>query len=207
MSTAHNYAEITEKLGQTYEISINTYKPFACGVVIHPTLDACIQLRNQYKLTPDQIERVELKVHPLVLELTGKKTPQTGLEGKFSVYYAAAVALMQGAAGEKQFSDELAKVPGVVALRDRVMTTIDPAMGPEQVRVIVTLKDGRKLEKYIDNVIGSVKNPMSDAALEAKFADLAQGVIPGARARKVMDLCWGVEKLTSAADIAKAAAA
>ncbi len=207
LSTAHNYAEITEKLGQTYEISINTYKPFACGVVIHPTLDACIQLRNQYKLTADQIERVELKVHPLVLELTGKKTPQTGLEGKFSVYYAAAVALIQGAAGERQFSDKLAKDPAVVALRDRVVTTIDPAIGPEQVRVIVTLKDGRKLEKYIDNVIGSVKNPMSDAALEAKFADLAQGVIPAAQARKVMDLCWGVEKLANAADVAKAAAA
>ncbi len=207
LSTAHNYAEITEKLGQTYEISINTYKPFACGVVIHPTLDACIQLRNQYKLTADRIERVELKVHPLVLELTGKKTPQTGLEGKFSVYYAAAVALMQGAAGERQFSDSLAKDPAVVALRDRVVTTIDPAIGPEQVRVIVTLKDGRKLEKYIDNVIGSVKNPMSDAALEGKFADLAQGVIPAARARKVMDLCWGVEKLASAADVAEAAGA
>jgi len=207
LSTAHNYSEITEKLGQTYEISINTYKPFACGVVIHPTLDACIQLRNQYKLTADRIERVELKVHPLVLELTGKKTPQTGLEGKFSVYYAAAVALLQGAAGERQFSDKLAKDPAVVALRDRVVTTIDPAMGPEQVRVIVTLKDGRKLEKYIDNVIGSVKNPMSDAALEAKFADLAQGVIPAAQARRVMDLCWGVEKLANAAEVAKAAAA
>ncbi len=207
VSTAHNYSEITEKLGQTYEISINTYKPFACGVVIHPTLDACIQLRNQYKLTADGIDRVELKVHPLVLELTGKKTPQTGLEGKFSVYYAAAVALMQGSAGERQFSDNLAKDPAVLALRDRVGTTIDPAIGPEQVRVIVTLKDGRKLEKYIDNVIGSVKNPMSDAALETKFADLAQGVIPAAQARRVMDLCWGVEKLANAADVAKAAAA
>ena len=207
LSTAHNYSEITEKLGQTYEISINTYKPFACGVVIHPTLDACIQLRKQYKLTADQIDRVELKVHPLVLELTGKKAPQTGLEGKFSVYYAAAVALMQGAAGERQFSDKLAKDPAVVALRDRVVTTIDPAIGPEQVRVVITLKDGRKIEKYIDNVIGSVKNPMSDAALEAKFADLAQGVIPATQARRVMDLCWGVEKLANAADVAKAAAA
>jgi 2-methylcitrate dehydratase PrpD len=101
----------------------------------------------------------------------------------------------------------LAKDPAVVALRDRVVTTIDPAIGPEQVRVIVTLKDGRKLEKYIDNVIGSVKNPMSDAALEGKFADLAQGVIPAAQARRVMDLCWDVEKLASAADVAKAAAA
>ena len=76
VSTKRNYAEITEKLGQTYEISINTYKPFACGIVIHPTLDACIQLRNENKLTADQIERVELHVNRLVESLTGKKTPK-----------------------------------------------------------------------------------------------------------------------------------
>ena len=207
VSNTRNYAEITEKLGKTYEISINTYKPFACGIVIHPTLDACIQLRNENKLTADQIERVDLRVHPLVLELTGKKTPQTGLEGKFSVFYAAAVALMQGAAGEKQFSDKLAKDPTVVALRDKVTATVDPAIGPEQVRVVLTTKDGRKLEKFVQDAIGSVKKPMSDAALEAKFSDLADGVIPAAKARRVMDLCWGVDKLASAGDIAKAGAA
>lgn len=207
VSTKHNYAEITEKLGKTYEISINTYKPFACGIVIHPTLDACIQLRNENKLTADQIDRVDLRVHPLVLELTGKKTPQTGLEGKFSVFYAAAVALLQGAAGEKQFSDKLAKDPTVVALRDKITATVDSAIGPEQVRVALTTKDGRKIEKYVQDAIGSVKKPMTDAALEAKFSDLADGVIPATKARKVMDLCWGVDKLASAGEIAKAGAA
>jgi 2-methylcitrate dehydratase PrpD len=77
----------------------------------------------------------------------------------------------------------------------------------EQVRVTITLQDGRKLEKTITDAIGSTKNPMTDAALEAKFADLAEGVIPKAQARKVMDLCWGVEKLGNAADVAKAGAA
>jgi 2-methylcitrate dehydratase PrpD len=207
LSTKRNYDEITEKLGQTYEISLNTYKPFACGIVIHPTLDACIQLRNENHLKPEQIEKVELQVNPLVLELTGKKTPQTGLEGKFSIYYAAAVALTQGVAGEKQFSDKLVKDPVVIALRDRVITTIDPSMAAEKVHVVITLKDGRKLDKDIQDAIGSVKNPMSDAALEAKFADLADGVLPKAQARKVMDLCWGVEKLAGAGAIAKASAA
>ena len=61
-----------------FEISENSYKPFPCGVVIHPAIDGCIQLRKQYNLTRGEIERIELKVHPLVLELTGKKTPQTG---------------------------------------------------------------------------------------------------------------------------------
>jgi 2-methylcitrate dehydratase PrpD len=207
LSTKRDYAEITEKLGQIYEISLNTYKPFACGVVLHPIIDACIQLRNQHKLTATQIDKIDLRVNPLVLELTGKKTPQTGLEGKFSVYYAAAVAIVEGAGGEKQFSDKLVRDPQIVALRDRVTATVDPSIHEVQVRAVVTLKDGHRLEKFVENAIGSVNNPMSDSALEAKFTDLADGVLPAARARRLMELCWGVEKLTSAAELAKAAAA
>jgi 2-methylcitrate dehydratase PrpD len=207
VSTAHNYAEITGKLGETYEISLNTYKPFACGVVIHPAIDGCIQLRNQYKLTADQIERIDLRVHPLVLELTGKKTPQTGLEGKFSVYFAAALAIVQGAAGEKEFSDKLVRDPVLIALRDRVTAQADPAVGEEQARIAITLKDGRRLDQFVEHAIGSLQNPMSDAALEAKFLDLAGAALPAAKARKLLDLCWSVEKLPAAAELAKAAAA
>ena len=100
LATAHRYEEITENLGSTWEILANTYKPFACGIVIHPTIDGCIQLRNEAGVRADAIAGIELEVHPLVLELTGKKTPRTGLEGKFSVYHSAAVAIIDGAAGE-----------------------------------------------------------------------------------------------------------
>jgi 2-methylcitrate dehydratase PrpD len=205
LSTSRNYAEITEKLGETYEILLNTYKPFACGVVIHPAIDGCIQLRNQYNLTAEQIHRIELKVHPLVLELTGKKTPQTGLEGKFSVYYAAAIAIVEGAGGQKQFSDKLVRDPVLVALRDRVVATVDSSIREEQARIAITLKDGRRLEKYVENALGSVKNPMSDASLDAKFLDLADGVLPQNQALRLLDLCRSVEKLDSAAELAKAA--
>ncbi len=207
LSTSRDYTELTKMLGQTYEISLNTYKPFACGVVIHPAIDGCIQLRNQYKLTADQIERIDLRVHPLVLELTGKKTPQTGLEGKFSVYYAAAVAIVKGAAGEREFSDTLVRDPQIVALRDRVTATVDPTVGEAQVKIAITLKDGRRLEKSIDKVIGSLENPLTDAAIEAKFLDLSSGILPAAQARKTIDLCWNAEKLPNAGDIARAAAA
>src|SRR5437667_7037970 len=104
VSTAHNYGDITNKLGQTFEISNNTYKPFACGVVMHATIDGCIQLRNEHKLTADTIDRVDLKVHPLVMQLTSRKAPQTGLEGKFSIYHAASVALIEGGGGIDQLS-------------------------------------------------------------------------------------------------------
>ena len=205
LSTARNYAEITENHGKSYEILLNTYKPFACGVVIHPAIDACIQLRREHTLTVDQIARIDLRVHPLVLELTGKKTPQTGLESKFSVYFAAALAIVKGSAGMRDFSDDNARDPAIAVLRDRVTATIDPAIKEDQVRATVTLKDGRRLEKFVEHVVGSIERPMSDADLEAKFAGLAAGVLPAAQARTVMDLCWKLETLPNAAQIAASA--
>ena len=205
LSTARNYNEITGNLGKSYEISLNTYKPFACGIVIHPAIDACIQLRNQHKLQAGDIERIDLAVHPLVLELTGKKTPQTGLESKFSVYFAAALAIVRGSAGMRDFSDENARDPVIVALRDRVVATVDPAMKEEQVRARVTLKDGRVVDHFVEHVVGSLERPMSDADLEAKFLDLAKGVLPDQQARTLIDLCWKVEAQANAAALAAAA--
>ena len=205
ISTKQDYREITEGLGQRYEAALNTYKPFACGIVIHPAIDAAIQLRNENNLTADMVDRVELRVHPLVIELTGKKTPQIGLEGKFSVYHSVAVAMIEGAAGERQYSDRAVRDARTIALRDRVNATIDPAIKPEQVDMVVKLKDGRTLHKFIAHAIGSVEVPMSDKQLEAKFSDLADGVIPAAQARALMDACWQVEQLPDASAIARAA--
>ncbi len=202
ISTKQDYREITAGLGQRYESLLNTYKPFACGIVEHPAIDAAIQLRNENHLAPEQIVAVDLKVHPLVLELTGKKTPQTGLEGKFSIYHSVAAALVDGAAGEKQYSDRAVRDPRVVALRGKVTAIIDPAIKPEQVDMTIRLTDGRSLHRYIEHAIGSVEVPMSDAQLEAKFADLAEGILPGGQVQKLMAACWNLEALPNAAAIA-----
>ena len=205
LSTSRNYAEITGHLGRSYEISLNTYKPFACGIVIHPAIDACIQLRNEHGLTADVIDRIDLGVHPLVLELTGKKTPTTGLESKFSVYFAAALAIVAGSAGMRDFSDANAKSPTIAALRDRVTATIDATLKEEQVRATIVLKDGRRLQKFIEHAIGSVERPMSDSDLENKFLGLADGVLPESQTRTLIARCWEVERLQSAADLATSA--
>jgi 2-methylcitrate dehydratase PrpD len=204
ISTKQDYREITEGLGQRYEAALNTYKPFACGIVLHPAIDAAIQLRNENKLTPDQIDHIDLRVNPLVLELTGKKTPHQGLEGKFSVYHAVAVAIIEGKGGEKQFSDRAVRDPVVIGLRSKVFPVVDPAIKSEQVDMMITLKDGRRLHKFIQQAVGSVEVPMSDAALEAKFSDLAEGILSKDQTRKLMDACWNLEKLPSAAAVAKA---
>jgi len=207
LSTSRDYSQLTNNLGETYEISLNTYKPFPCGIVMHPTIDGCIQLRNEYKLTADKIDRIELKVHPLVLQLTSKKAPESGLESKFSIYHAASVAIIEGAAGIKEFSDQAARNPAVVALRDRVTAIVDPNIKEDQVRVMVSLKDGRRLEKFVEHAVGSVEHPMSDSDLETKFTRLAEGVLPRDRTRRLIDLCWKVDTLKGAAELAQAATA
>ena len=204
LATQRNFAEITEKLGETWEIALNTYKPFACGIVEHPTIDGCIQLRKEHKLKAEAIESIALKVHPLVLELTGKKTPQTGLESKFSVYHSAAVGAIYGAAGEAQYSDEAVRDPGVIALRDRVTATVDRAMHEDQVQVSIKLKNGKTLEKYVEHAVGSLDRPMSDADLEAKFRGLVQGILSTSETDKLIRLCWDVGKLEDVGAIARA---
>ena len=207
LSTTCDYAQITRGLGEHYEILSNTYKPFACGIVLHPIIDACLQLRAAHRLTPDAIDRIDLSVHPLVLELTGKRSPQTGLEGKFSVYFAAAVAIAAGDAGVKQFTDEWVRQPAVVALRDRVVATIDPSVGEAQARAVITLKDGRRLEQLVEHAVGSIERPMSDADLDAKVRNLCDGVLPAARTRRLIDLCRNIEREAQARVIAELARA
>ena len=204
LSTAFKPQEITQRLGETWEIAQNTYKPFACGIVIHPIIDACIQLRNAHGLEAGDIEAIEARVHPLVLELTGKKTPQVGLEGKFSVYHSAAVAIMHGAAGEAEYGDDVVRDPQVGALRDRVSATVDKSMHEDQTRVTIRLKSGKAVETFVEHAIGSLKRPMSDGDLEAKFRALAKGTLGDSQSDRLIRLCWDVGKLDDAGEVARA---
>jgi 2-methylcitrate dehydratase PrpD len=204
LATERDFAEITEKLGETWEIALNTYKPFACGIVEHPAIDGCIQLRNEHKLKADDIESIALKVHPLVLELTGKRTPQLGLEGKFSVYHSCAVAIIHGAAGEEQYSDAVVRDPRVIALRDKVVAAVESGIHEDQVRIAIRLKGGKVLEKYVEHAVGSLARPMSDADLEAKFRGLADGILSKPEIDALIRLCWDIAKLKDAGEVARA---
>ncbi len=205
LSSARNLDEITRGLGETFEIALNTYKPFACGIVIHPVIDGCIQLRDAHGIKPEQIETISVRVHPLVLELTGKKTPQAGLEGKFSVYHSAAVAVIYGEAGEAQYSDACVRDPRVIALRDRVTAAVDNKVREDEAFVAIALKGGGNLTKHVAHAVGSLERPMSDADLEAKFRNLARGILPDAQIEKLIDTCRRLADLKDAGAVARAA--
>lgn len=111
--------ELLEGLGKTWEIETNSFKPFPCGIVCHPAIDAAIQchieLTQALELNPREIEKVSLRIHPLVVELTSKKTPRDGLEAKFSVFHSCAVGLLYGKAGPAQYANEVVTSTEVIS--------------------------------------------------------------------------------------------
>ncbi|MBI3937429.1 MAG: MmgE/PrpD family protein [Betaproteobacteria bacterium] len=206
LSTRFDPAVITQGLGERFEILSNMYKPYACGLVVHAAIDGCIELKREHHLAPHEIERIELGVNPLVLELTGKQSPQTGLEGKFSVYHAAAVAVVHEAAGEAQFSDECVRHPEVVALRGKVTARADGALRKTEAYATIRLKDGRTFTRHVEHALGTLARPMSDADLEAKFRGLVSGILPESRREALIRMCWAITTLDDAGVVARAAA-
>ena len=190
-----DWGEISDQLGDRFEIAFNTYKPFACGIVIHPAIDGCVQLRTKHGLRAEDIERIDLKVHPLVLELTGNTAPRIGLEGKFSVYHACAAAIIFGLAGEHEFSDAVVARPDVIALRDRIKAQADNAIREDSADISVTRRDGRTVHLFVEHAIGSMERPMSDADLRGKFHSLVDPVLGPARAGQLIEQCAGLAKL------------
>ncbi len=171
-----DWKEITERLGETWEIALNAYKPFACGIVIHPSIDGCVQFKGQ-GIAPEQVQSISVRVHPLVLELTGKKTPKTGLEGKFSVYHSCAVGLIYGQAGEHEYTDQVVNDPQVIALRDKVQAIVDESMPEDAADLELVTVDGKRHQVKVAHAVGSLEKPMTESQLKAKFLGQAQATI------------------------------
>ncbi|MEI6617914.1 MAG: MmgE/PrpD family protein [Betaproteobacteria bacterium] len=191
ISTKNDWSEITQGLGQQFEIALNTFKPFACGIVIHPCIDGCAQLRAQ-GITPEQIASLEIRVHSLVLELTGKKEPADGLQAKFSVYHGCAAGLMFGRAAEEEFSDAIVTRPDMVALRRKVVATVDDSIDESAADITAVLTDGRRVHLRVEHAIGSLQNPMTDAQLEAKFHGLSDAVLGAAQTSELIRAAWAL---------------
>ncbi len=187
-----DWSEISTDLGTRWESALNTYKPFACGIVIHPAIDGCVQLRNAHGLTADNIAKVTLKVHSLVLELTGKKTPADGLQSKFSVYHSCAVGFIFGQAGEHEYTDEVVNRADVLALRAKVEAIVDDRIDEASADLTVHTTDGRELHLFVERAIGSVENPMSNPQLREKFAGQAEPVLGAAKTARAWDLAMSI---------------
>jgi 2-methylcitrate dehydratase PrpD len=137
-----------------------------------------------------------------VLELTGKKEPQDGLQGKFSVYHGCAAGLLFGRAGEAEYEDAIVRREDVTALRRKVVATVDDAIDEAAADVTVVLKDGRREHVFVEHAIGSLERPMTDADLEGKFRILAEPVLGAERVTGLIAACWNVGAAPDLASLA-----
>jgi 2-methylcitrate dehydratase PrpD len=205
-SSTQQIDAITAGLGQSWKITGNGYKPYACGIVLHPLIDAMIEVSRQANQPAGLLDRVEVLVHPDVIRITGVDTPGTGLMSKFSSNHAAAVAYIDQAAGVSQFSNERASDPAVQALRKLIQIKTVPSFRLDQAAATVFTKSGAKYEARIEHATGTISNPMSDQALSEKFLGNATMAISTDRARRVADLIWRLDSLKDVGDLVRACA-
>ncbi len=162
-------------LGETWELRRDGFKPYACGVVTHPTIDATARLGKRTGLPAADVAEIVCEVNPYVLELTGKREPTTGLEGKFSIYHCAAAGYIDGTARLRQFTDEAVHRPDLVALRSRVRAEVKEDLPTSAARVSLTSRDGRSWNEEVTAATGTPGNPLTDDDLKEKFYDLVVG--------------------------------
>ncbi|RFU34429.1 hypothetical protein B7463_g1951, partial [Scytalidium lignicola] len=186
-----------------WEILRNSFKPFPCGIVIHPVIDGCAQLHQSMKrqgLDTKDIKSVKITVHPLVLELTGKRTPKDGLEAKFSVYHGAAIGLVFGKGTPSQYEDIIVQSTEVVTVRDRVDAEADQQLRADEAKIFLTTNSGKVLENHIQHALGSIEVPMTNKMLEEKFKDQCASILDD-RLDVVSTALWNIEQATNINDV------
>jgi 2-methylcitrate dehydratase PrpD len=186
------WSALTEGLGETWELALNSIKPYPCGVVIHPVLDCVLDWRRDHPGVA--VERVVVRGNPLLAQRTDRPDISTGRESQVSVQHAVAAALVQGRAGLDQFTDECVRDPAVITMRRKVEVIRDGTIPTPAAQVEVWTKDGTRHVLATSAARGSPGNPMSDRDIEDKLRAIAEAWRPGHDIEPLIDAVWTLER-------------
>ncbi|CAN5479549.1 MmgE/PrpD family protein [soil metagenome] len=176
-------------------------KQFPCCGSTHPAITMMLQLVREEHVSAADVAGIEVMPHQRRLRHTDKPVPTTPLEAKFSVQYAVVRALLDGTVRLRDFEGTAYKAPEVRELLKVTQARAHPDMrddADEQwgAEVILTLRDGRRLSRRIDQLVGrGGQSPMSDAEMWEKFEDCATLVVPSSQARAAFDLLGQLESV------------
>lgn len=182
-------------------------KPYPCGVLTHPSMDAMGFVMRENGLGPDDIEKVTLHAANNILHPIRFRIANTELEGKFCMAFLLSAMIVAGKAGKAEFSNEFVRSKPVQEMQRRVETAFDPeidAMGHDRIRsrLVVETADGRTIERWADeNYRGGPHNPLSDGEVEGKFRDCAAGLLDDGAVQRVFDLVWALESQDNVTDV------
>jgi 2-methylcitrate dehydratase PrpD len=190
-----NLNRMVRNLGKKFQILNNTFKPYAACLLTHPTIDGVFELKKRYRLKVSDVDEISCEVARFCLDAAGQKEPKTGLEGKFSIYYCAALPLLEATVGEDMFTVEKVQSPQIVALGKKVKVRVNPSLKDTEARVTITTRDGKKYSAFIDKPKGDPRNPPTDSELESKFRSLAANNIPQKKIDALGEMIWSLEKV------------
>ncbi|MGY4652224.1 MmgE/PrpD family protein [Mycobacterium sp. URHB0021] len=187
-----------------WELERNTFKPYPCGIVAHPGIDAAIGAGGRIDDVTD-IESVEVSCHPLVPELMGVLQPADGLQARFSARHGVAVGLLDGRAGLREFSDTRATAPDVVRLRGVTALVPSSDCARDEATITVRLVSGQLVIVHVPHARGSLARPLTEAELLGKVDALTEPVLGAGSAARILQLVDGINSAAGFADIVAAA--
>ena len=182
-------------------------KQFACCGSTHPAVTMALQLRQEETFSPQDIEKVDILPHRRRLPHTNNPDPQTPLAAKFSVQYAVARALVNGAVRLDDFEGEAHFDSNVRAIMAKTTAMPHPDMpddSPDQfgAEVIVALKDGRTVARRINSLVGRGGDyPLTSDELWEKFNDCAKRVLPANEIPALFAKLETLEKIKNIRDL------
>lgn len=186
--------ELLESLGRTWEIEQLTLKPYPCGSIAQPYMDAALRLRERHRIRPEEIALVRCRtaagpVPRLWEPLAAKHAPPNGYAAKFSLPYLIAVIVVKGKAGLAEFTDEAIHDEEVLRVAKRVTYELDATIDyPRQFigEVEIALADGRVVRERQDRPRGGPDAPLTRGELEAKFRGNAALALSSAEVERVI---------------------
>jgi len=196
LSSKYHIDLLTKDLGSHWEIFQNGLKPYACGVVNHPLIDAMIKFKKQNTFRAKDIKSIKAYVHPLVLELVGhKQHPATGLEAKFSFHHSMAVGLLLGRATPMEYTDGIVNNPDIKELRNIIEAEVGSEFKENAASVEIIFNDGTTQSITVNSATGSPDNPVTDDQLNDKFMLLVKDILGYRKTKELLDTLWEIEKI------------
>jgi 2-methylcitrate dehydratase PrpD len=180
-----------------YAITACYIKPYASCRHIHAAIDAMRVLRDEHKVTPDDVVAIDIGSYK-VAAAHDLKTWDSFTTAQMSIPFVVATALRTGGGDLEHFTAERRADPVTRALADRISVHVDtkcdadyPRLRSAQVKVAT--KAGKSFEIYVDNPYGEPEKPLSDAALTTKFTSLVAPVLGLERADAIATRLWRLE--------------
>lgn len=183
--------------GRPFEIEAVLYKRYASCYFTHATVRCMLGIREKHQPALSKVTSVTVKASSVTCTIAGNPDPQTGLEGKFSVRYCAAVALMRGTVIESDFTNESVREPEIRDLMSRIKVVQDESLGPTEAEIHTKMTDGTEIKERLELVSkeAGVSVAEWESVLETKSSDLLQGAFPSKTADRIAAAIRELEKI------------